>query len=225
MQNQSSTQNAQEMNYLHKLPHVTFEQLLAFHYDNERIFKEKAAESAQDMKEVREKIKETSEQIKETDRIIRQYREDYEKRQKKLDELIGSWDNNHGSFAEEYFYNSFEAGKQNFFGERFDKISHGLKSGTKKFEDEYDVVMYNGSSIAIVEAKFKAHKNDIPKVLNKAKTFRIFYPEYKDYQIYLGLASLSFYTELEEACIANGIAIIKQVGDKVVICDGHLRVY
>jgi len=45
------------------------------------------------------------------------------------------------------------------------------------------------------------------------------------YMIYLGLATLVFYPELEQECINQGIAIIKQVGDTVVICDEHLKAY
>ena len=56
--------------------------------------------------------------------------------------------------------------------------------------------------------------NDIPKVIKKAETFRILCPDYKDYKIYLGLATLAFYPELEQECKKQGIAIIKQVGDK-----------
>jgi len=85
--------------------------------------------------------------------------------------------------------------------------------------------MYNDSYVAIVESKFKAHQKDIPKVLKKAETFRILCPDYKDYKIYLGLASLTFYPELEQECIEHGIAIIKQVGDTVVINDAHLKVF
>jgi hypothetical protein len=39
------------------------------------------------------------------------------------------------------------------------------------------------------------------------------------------LASLSFYPEIEEACLNNGIAIVKQVGESVVINDKNLKVY
>jgi hypothetical protein len=39
------------------------------------------------------------------------------------------------------------------------------------------------------------------------------------------LASLSFYPELEQECIAEGIAVIKQVGDKVIINDSGLKVF
>jgi hypothetical protein len=130
---------------------------------------------------------------------------------------------NYGSFAEEYFFNSFENNKQNFFGEEFDEIRRGIKGKLLKLEDEYDIVLYNGTSVAIIEVKSKAHENDLPMVLKKAETFRKIFPVYKDFKVYLGLASMCFYPDLEQECIKQGIAVVKQVGDMVVINDTHLK--
>ena len=147
------------------------------------------------------------------------------KAQKELQETVGGIANNQGFVAEEYFFNSFEKGQRNFFGERFDEIEKNIKSKTKNIQDEYDIVLYNHAAVAIIEVKYKANITDIPTVLKKAETFRILFPDYKDFKIYLGLASMSFYPELEEECINQGIAIIKQVGDSVVINDKHLKVF
>jgi hypothetical protein len=168
--------------------------------ENERILNEKFAETRQLMQENAERMKE-------------------------LQKTVGGWSNNHGSFAEEYFYNSFENGKRNFFGENFDKISKHVSGDEDGFEDEYDIVLRNGKSICIIEVKYKAHDKDISKYLKKAETFRINFPKYKNHKVYLGLASMCFYPLLEEQCREHGIAIIKQVGDKVVIYDEHLKVY
>jgi hypothetical protein len=149
----------------------------------------------------------------------------WEKRMKKLEELTGSWANNHGAFAEEYFFNSFEKGEMNFFGEKFDDIDKNLKNNWQGLKAEYDIVLYNHAAVAIIEVKYKANENDIPNVLKKAESFRILFPQYTNFKIYLGLASMSFYPELEQKCIEQGIAIIKQVGDNVVIDDKHLKVF
>ena len=149
----------------------------------------------------------------------------YERRMKKKDETLGAWANNHGAFAEEYFYNSFEQGKRTFFGEPFDRIEKNLKPLDYVIKDEYDLVMVNGKSVAIIEVKFKAHEYNIPQVVKKAVSFRANYPHYARHNIYLGLASLSFYPVVEEECTKNGIAIIKQVGDTVVVNDAHLKSY
>ncbi|MDR0796284.1 MAG: hypothetical protein LBE79_09600 [Tannerella sp.] len=182
---------------------------------------EKQAETALQMKE-------TDRRMKETDRLVQEtalQMKETDRRMQELQKSVGGITNNQGAFAEEYFFNSFEKGEKNFFGEKFDEISKHLKNRRKGIEDEYDIVMYNHAAVAIIEVKYKAHVNDIPAILNKAETFRILFPDYKDYKIYLGFASMSFYPELEQECIQQGIAIIKQVGDTVVINDVHLKVF
>ena len=207
--------------------------------ESDRLFKEQRAETEKLHQETAKLHQETAKLYQETaelhqetaelyQEIAKQQKENwdkYEKRMKRMEKDMGSWSNNQGSFAEEYFYNSFDEGKQNFFGEEFDDIEKNLKPKSKKLKDEYDIVLYNHSSVAIIEVKFKAHENDVAKTLKKAETFRILCPDYKDFKIYLGLASMSFFPELEKKCTEEGIAIIKQMGDAVVINDAHLKVF
>ena len=206
------------MNNLTPTNPPTCESFWAGLQESRLLLSEKFAESERERKEYERIFKE---QVAETNR---QRKED-EERIKNLEKLTGSWSNNHGTFAEEYFYNAFRYGVRNFFGEEFDRIRNQVHPVTQKLEDEYDIVLYNHSSVAIIEAKYKAHVNDVPKTMKKAETFRILCPDYKDFKVYLGLASMSFYPELEEKCTDAGIAIIKQVGDMVVINDAHLRVF
>jgi len=184
--------------------------------------------SAQSQEELRQSQKEFDRIMKESAQSqeeLRQSQKETDRRMKELQKTFGDWGNNFGKIAEEYFYNSFENGKQNFFGEKFDDIDKRVKGIKKDFKDEYDILLINGSSIGIIEVKHKAHEYDIPKVLRKAETFRVNFPEYKNHKIYLGLATMAFYPELEEECINQGIAIIKQVGDAVVINDKHLKIF
>ena len=207
--------NMEEMGKIADIPPATFESVWAALQEEERIFKEKIAESDRERREAEARF----------DREMEKSRAEWEKRIKKLEELTGSWSYNHGSFAEEYFFNAFENGKQNFFGEKFDDIAKNISNVWQGVKDEFDIVLYNHTSVALIEVKYKAHTNDIPKVLKKAETFRFLFPHYKDSKIYLGLASLSFYAELEQECISQGIAVIKQAGDAVVINDTHLKVF
>jgi hypothetical protein len=164
------------------------------------------------LQEIGRKQEETAKRQEETGKQIDQ-----------LQKTVGGLGNNLGKFAEEYFFSSFEKGQRNFFGENFDKIRKQIRG--IELEDEYDILLINGKSVGIIEVKFKAHESDVPKVLRKTGTFRVNFPEYKNHQVYLGLATMSFYPELEEECIKEGIAIIKQVGDSVVINDKHLKVF
>ena len=154
--------------------------------------------------------------FRETDRLLKQSRKDFDRRIQKLEEITGGISTNQGKFAKKYFYNSFDKGKRNFFGEKFDDIRKNLK-GTET-NDEFDIVILNGHSVGIVEVKFRAHENDIPNVLKKVNTFRENFPKYKNHKGYLGLATMSFYPELEKE-------YIKQVDDTVVINDEHLKAF
>ena len=177
-------------------------------------FDRMSAEAEKRNAEAEKRSAEADKRIAETDRIVRE-----------VSKRLGGMAHSHGSFAEEYFFNSFERGEKNFFGEKFDEIEKNLKYKRNGLTDEYDIVMFNHTSVAIIEAKYKAHENDVPDVLKKVDTFRILFPDYKNFKVYLGLASMSFYPELEKECKNQGIAIIKQVGDKVVIYDENLKVF
>ena len=189
--------------------------------ENERILNEKFAETDRKMQETDRQMQETDRRMQETDRQIQETGRQIRNMQKEL----GGLGNSQGSFAEEYFFNSFENGKQNFFGEKFDEIEKNVKGVMQGLKDEFDIVMYNGTSVAIIEVKFRAREEHIPKLLRKADTFRIIFQYYKDFKIYLGLASMSFDEGVEKKCIESGIALIKQVGDTVVINDAHLKIW
>ena len=150
---------------------------------------------------------------------------EHNRRMKNLDKTIGGMGRSNGMFAEEYFFNSFENKNQTFFGERFDAIQKNVKSVVVGFNDEYDIMMVNGSAVGIIEVKYRAQKDVIPRIINKANTFRINFPQYQNHRIYLALATLVFDKSLEEDCKEAGIAIVKQVGETIVIDDGHLKVF
>ena len=159
------------------------------------------------------------------DREMAESKAEYDRRQKEMEKDIGSWSNNFGAFAEEYFFNSFKLGKRDFFGEDYDDIAKNMPGYKKNYKDEYDIVLFNCKSIAIVEVKFKAHENDLPKVIKKAETFRINYPEFQNHKVFLGLATMAFYSKLENECEKEGIAIVKQVGETVIINDKHIKAF
>ncbi len=138
---------------------------------------------------------------------------------------LGNVTNNIGSITEEYFFNCLIE-KPVFGGVKYDKVRRNISGVGLKSEDEFDIVMYNGDSIALIECKNKAHKNDLMKLIEKkAANFKDVFPNFKDYKIFLGLASFSFYPELEEMAKENGVAILKQKGDVVEIEADNLKAY
>ena len=222
----------------------TFESVWAALQETDRLLKEQALENAMERKKSRVKFeREMKKSRAEFDRKMEESRANFDREMKEsrinfdremkefkegmkeLQKYTGSMGNNHGLFAEEYFFNSFDQSKLNFFGEQFDSITKNLNRKQNGIKAEYDIVLYNHTSVALIEVKYKALEEDIPLVIKKAETFRILFPYYKDFKIYLGLASMSFSRKFEDKCVKEGIAVIKQVGDTMVINDAHLKVY
>jgi len=208
------------MEKFNKKEPATLESVWAGFRETDRLFKESKKAMKKSSEKFDRELKKSHERF---EKEMKESREDFNRRMKKLEETMGAWSNNSGLIAEEYFFNSFEKGKKNFFGEKFDEIKKNMKGA--ETDDEFDIVMLNGKSIGLVEVKYKAHENDLPQIVNKANAFRINFPKFKKHKLFLGLATMAFYPKLKQECINQGIAVIKQAGDTVVIYDEHLKAY
>jgi len=179
-------------------------------------------------KETDEQMKRTDEQMKRTDEQMKRTDEQMKRTDEKLERIgirMGNIADNNGMNAEEYFFNSLEA-KPFLGGIKYDDVKRNVYSFKQKLEDEYDIVMYNGNCLALIECKYKAHENDLRKLVDKkVGNFKELFPYYKDYKIYLGLASFSFYPELEEMAKEKGVAVLKQKGDVMEIVAENLKAY
>ena len=221
---------------------VTPESVLAIVRELSLSIKESSAESARERKEAEARFnrelaessakseRERKESEDKFDRALEKSSAEFDKRSaetdrqiRELKETINGISKSNGLFAEEYFFNSFENGKRTFFGETFDDIEQNVKGLESK--DEYDIVLINGKSVGVIEVKYKGRLDDIPKIINKAHTFRANYPKFRNHRIYLAMASMMFHQRLEDECSRQGIAIVKQVGDTVVINDEYLKAY
>jgi hypothetical protein len=220
--------------------HATLEGVWAAFMETDRLIKESKAKSEQDMAQLTVKLEILGDKIEKTNEILGDKIEKTNEiltvklektneilggKIEKVNEMLGGIANSNGMFAEEYFVNSFDQSKHNLFGEHFDKIEKKIKGFDAGFEDEYDILLINGKSVGIVEVKYKARLEDVAKVLKKANTFRVNYPKYKDHQVYLGLATLISSDRIEQECIREGIAFVKQVGNSVVINDKNLKIF
>ena len=138
---------------------------------------------------------------------------------------LGGITDNNGSNTEDYFYNSL-LDNPVLGGIKYDSISKNLEIRSKRSQGEFDLVMFNGESIALIECKYKAHKSDVEKLINKkVDSFKKLFPVYANYKFYLGIASFSFYPELENFAKQNGVAILKQKGEVVEIEADNLKIY
>lgn len=163
-----------------------------------------------------------------TEELMRKTDEQMKKSDAKLERIgihLGNINQNIGITTEEYFYNSLYDNPM-LGNIRFDHISRNLHWKGKTIEDEFDIIMYNGNSVAIIECKYKAHENDLRKLMTKkVDNFRAISTDYRDYTIYLGLASFSFYPEIEQLALQNGVAVLKQKGEVVQVQADYLKAF
>jgi len=154
-------------------------------------------------------------------------RADFKQRMNALNEMIGGVGNSNGMAAEELFYNTLYNGDKNIFGEQFDVCYRNLNFNDKKKKkrNEFDIILVNCKSMALVEVKYKARREDVQQIIDKVPDFKTYFPYYNCHQVYLGLAAMSFDKGVETVCANNGIAILRQVGDEVLVEYENLKVF
>ena len=74
-----------------------------------------------------------------------------------------------------------------------------------------------------MEIKSKAHVNDLDVFQDKIKDFRVLFPVYQDFKIYIGIASLHLNDEVIKACQAKGYGVIKLAGEKIEIVSDEVK--
>ena len=130
----------------------------------------------------------------------------------RLADLYGGVSSNQGSAAEEFFYNSLSANPV-LGGIKFDRVSANVNISTKKRTAEFDIVMVNGGSVAVIEVKYKVHPSDLEKTEKTLKRYREFYPEHKGFDLYGGIAGFSVPPDVAKAAKDKGLFVLKRKGD------------
>ena len=148
-------------------------------------------------------LQETDRQMKENDCMLTEKFAKTEKLISDMQKEIGGVSNSNNKIAESYFINSFE-NSMYFAGQEYDSLAHNLRKKSKKMnkKDEFDLVLYNCSSVALIEIKYNAQKKHVEQALTKVESFKTLFPEYKDFAMYLGLAGLHVDEDAEQEAIA-----------------------
>jgi hypothetical protein len=158
----------------------------------------------------------------------------YEKLRVQIAEMtanISGISDSNGMYAEELFFFAMLE-KKEFAGIHFDEVENNVgvmhkQPGGKRLQDQFDIVMTNAASVAIIEAKYRARKADVETLVErKVERFKILFPEYKDFKIYLGLAALTFEAKAVEEAKKYGVGLLQQVGETVeYAADWEVKAY
>ncbi len=166
---------------------------------------------AEIQKETDAKIKENSEQQRKTDEQMKKTDEKLDK----LAKLYGNVSKNQGDVAEEFFFNTINANLK-IGNVKFDDITANQYKARNGVKDEYDILLTNGDSVAIIEVKYEAHENDLDKLkTKKIPNFRKLFPMYKDYKIYAGIAGFHINEDVVKKAEEYGFFVLKRKGELV----------
>ena len=152
--------------------------------------------------------------------------EEFDRRIKELENTGGKWLDDYRYDDDPSFYECLDLKNQKYFGEYF-YSSAAKSSGPKKNGDkgryEYGIQLWNDKSVGLMEYVFDS--DCVAELINKAQTYREDDPYYKTHQVYLGAIIKDFDHELETECIREGIAILRKVGNKIVVNDEQIKAF
>ncbi len=171
-----------------------------------------------------EQLKQTSIELKQMGIITDEQLKQTDEKLKRIGIMTANIGKNQGDIAEEFFYHSLI--KDNHLGSlKFDDITKNMEKHRGKIQEEYDLFLTNGDSIAVVEVKYKAHSKDIDKLDRKISNFKKLFPIYKDYKLYGALAAFHINDDTKEETLNRGYFALQRSGD--LICtesSGNLKV-
>ncbi len=160
----------------------------------------------------------TDAQLKKTDEQQARTDAQLKKTSAKLDrlsEMYGGVSNNQGAVAEEFYYNSLKSNPV-LAGMRFHFVDKNQTRSHAGREDEFDLILVNGQDVFVVEVKYKAHENDLERLLNKkAPNFRHLFPEHAGRRQRFALAAFHIHDQLKEAALAQGVTVLQRKGDVI----------
>ncbi|MCL2168032.1 MAG: hypothetical protein FWH59_02770 [Lentimicrobiaceae bacterium] len=164
-----------------KHENLTWEDIKAMYAEIAEMQKEtnlQMKETDRRFKETEKRFRETDKKFAETERIVKETSESIKRTEKMIENTnkqIGGISRSNGEFCEEYFINSFKE-NPTFMGEKYERVIDYLKPDPVVINDEYDLVLRNGSSVVIIEMKYKSGIDDVGKMFSKLHSYRANYP-------------------------------------------------
>ena len=185
----------------------------------DRILTEKISDLRQSQKETDRIL---TEKFQKTDRILTEKISDLRQSQKETDKMLKKFIGGYGDTSEEYFYQGTKK-KMKLGNIKFDFINRNVRKHSGA--PEFDIVLYNGDSIGIIEVKTRANPHYL-NVEKKINDFKESFPQYKDYKFYFGVATMSTKNdELFEFCSNKGIFLLGQNGDHLELLNEKVRTF
>ena len=201
---------------------------MAFEKEFENLFRS-FAELREQQAELRQSQKQTDEQMKRTDEQMKRTDEQMKRTDEKLERIgikLGNISNNNGDYAEDFFWNAVR-NKKEFEGIKINYAEANVKPLRREgVEDEFDILLWNGSSVIIIETKYKVHPSLIKQLKEKKiPNFKTLVPEKKDLKIYCAIAGFAISDEVANLAKREGFFVLRQSGENVIIEKDEIKAY
>jgi hypothetical protein len=171
-----------------------------------------AADNAAGFLALREAQAKTETEQKETARIVRELTQSIKDTRSEVDGVGKS----QGMVAEEFYANSLTLNPK--IGKlKFDQVMTDIKVGKGHDNAQFDVVMINGNSVAIVEVKYRAQIKTITQLEKQMIEFRTRLPIYDKFKLYGGIAGFSVPDNVVQAAHDKGYFVLKRSGDAFAV--------
>jgi LEA14-like dessication related protein len=129
-----------------------------------------------------------------------------------------------GMVAEEFYANSLTLNPK--IGKlKFDQVMTGIKVGKGHDNAQFDVVMINGNSVAIVEVKYRAQIKTIAQLDKQMIEFRARLPIYDTFKLYGGIAGFSVSDNVVQAAHDKGYFVLKRSGDAFAVDTQGMKAF
>ena len=178
-------------------------------FQSQKIIGQRIAELQKSQAETAEQIRKTEAQMDRTDIRI-----------EKVFKMFGGHLNNVGDVTEEFFYRGL-SDKKRLGNVTYDIVRRKIESKDR----EYDIIMVNGDSVAVISVKYKLYFKDIDNFLKgEVKDFKKCFPEFKNYKVYAGIASKFMNQDLQAKITKAGLFAISQSGKEMqVLNEGRFQ--
>ena len=101
-------------------------------------------------------------------------------------------------------------------GKQFNSVFRNVVGSTRDSQEEYDILLFNGDSVFIIEVKYRVHPKDIDTLIKrKGGNFLLLLPQYRDFQRHLGLATFSIEDAVLQEALDHGITTLQRRGDLI----------
>lgn len=146
------------------------------------------------------RFKETDEQFKQTDRQIK--------------ELSALFTDQWGKMVEALV----EPSALQLFQERGIDVRYTYRRVEAQLNGrqmELDLLLENGNEVVVIEVKSNLRVEDVNDFIGTLERFPEFFPRYRDYKIYGGVAGLMFSEESDKYAYRKGMFVLSATGDGI----------